>query len=122
MNKKNKIKLGLGIVIAIFSITNICLAQKDAQKVMLTLCDLEKEAKADDGEVDYEVPDQNNKPAKCTLLVIINGDASATEGAIHIGGNKYQVPGIENFCRDAAKGTKPTGCSPYNCHQRIPTI
>ena len=49
----------------------------------------------------------------------ISGGVGAPEGAIHVGGNKYKIEGIKNFCADPPKGEKPYGCDPYNCHQRV---
>lgn len=70
-------------------------------------------------EYNYYVPQKNNNPDGCTIYLEISGGVGAPEGAIHVGGNKYKIEGIKNFCADPPKGEKPYGCDPYNCHQRV---
>lgn len=78
----------------------------------MSLTDIEKEAKAED--INYYVPQKNNNPDGCTIYLEISGGVGAPEGAIHVGGNKYKIEGIKNFCADPPKGEKPYGCDPYN--------
>lgn len=90
-------------------------------KVLLSLADLESSAE-DPTEIDYFVPGQNNKPEPCTISIVIGGGIEVPEGSIHVGGEKYQISGMQNFCRDPKKDDQPSGCDPYNCHQRIPSM
>ena len=99
------------------TVVNLHLSSEENHRIFLSLTDIEKEAKAED--INYYVPQKNNNPDGCTIYLEISGGVGAPEGAIHVGGNKYKIEGIKNFCADPPKGEKPYGCDPYNCHQRV---
>lgn len=107
----------LSVLAVLFLIAlNVRMSRNEQQAILLSLSDLEKEVQAEG--IDYSVPQKNNNPEPCTLYVNAEGDISTEEG-IHIGGGWKKVGGMQNFCEDP-KETEPTGCDPYNCHQRVP--
>lgn len=116
MRTNSIIKLVLAFLVMAVVMVNLHLSSEENHRIFLSLTDIEKEAKAED--INYYVP-QNNNPDGCTIYLEISGGVGAPEGAIHVGGNKYKIEGIKNFCADPPKGEKPYGCDPYNCHQRV---
>ena len=116
--KINKTRLCIGLIVVVFALFNVYQAKQGSYKVLLSLSDLEQEAFADP-EIDYKVPGKNNNPKSCSIYIEVAAGGTVAEGAVHVGGNKYRIDGMENFCEYPPKGEKATGCDPYNCHRRV---
>lgn len=119
MNKKKYLLVFMGAVA--LAAGNMYVTKNNSCKILLSLADLESSAK-DPTEIDYFVPNKNNNPEPCTIYIEVSAGAEIPEGAIHVGGHRYKINGMQNFCKDVKEGKIPTGCDPYNCHQRVPSI
>lgn len=102
MRTNSIIKLVLAFLVMAVVMVNLHLSSEENHRIFLSLTDIEKEAKAED--INYYVPQKNNNPDGCTIYLEISGGVGAPEGAIHVGGNKYKIEGIKNFCADPPKG------------------
>lgn len=95
---------------------NVRMSRNEQQAILLSLSDLEKEVQAEG--IDYSVPQMNNNPQECKLYINAEGDVSTDEG-LHLEFGWRKVDGMKNFCKEPDEGKEPTGCDPYNCHQRL---
>lgn len=105
MNKK-KYLLVFAFAVALAA-GNMYVIKNNGCKVLLSLADLDSSAN-DPKEIDYFVPNKNNNPEPCTIYIELDAGVAVPEGAIHIGGKKYEIRGMENFCEKPEKGEDPT--------------
>lgn len=94
---------------------NISMTVENDKLTILSLSSIEALAT----EINYAVPNKNNKPEKCTLYMSVTGHYYASEGEAGAGFTVCKNAGMQNFCEDPKKGKEAMGCDPYNCHKRV---